>query len=933
MLVVKLKVLRDAECVPEAASASNNALDLSRRHHLFIAWRQEQSEDEDYRIAHTINMPRVVAQQPPWIARGSSGHQLFQNDERAKTPAATKNAHYDGPTRKIAHRGTEIFVAVGNELRWADVSALEGSPPNGQGDDGKQYRLLKTSISRPIQQLSVSRSGDFIAILTSHTCHVGLLPASNHLHSGDPSPLRLKTFQVGPTAHVLEQAPLKSAIWHPISPSGNCLVTVTEDACVRLWELDSNNRSTFDEPSLAIDLKKLANATSTQEDFSASKYGISTGFSPDNIEMQVAAACFGGQGSDDEHGWSSMTLWVAMGEGDVYALCPLLPSKWRAPATMLPSLSTSVVAKMRAASGESGITAAEKQMVDQQCIWLAELDNQDRILQHGEDEFDTVEVYSRPAKPGPVPKLQGPFYMSTELESGDVTDIFVIASKLDDDAVYDEEFEDGGADDGLSVGVICLATSTNKVHVCLDLDGVEAEWLPPKRSRSFTPDDDTQKDLLLFETIDLSGEHSSEGWPTFTPSPIERYELSVTTKSGVYNLDFTHWTTALEADLASDSDAGVDFRLKMLLESTKTAVAQVITIPAYHERDVNAVVAICDPASVGHVLLTAAASTPFATVLEIPIHRAHAYAPDDFTSAGALPAPEPRAPYEPPDIFFQPSALPQLLKVAGEKRLLGSDLKAQVRFSPATLQLMTDAHRIMSSETHRLGLAAAELFRRCERMQAELREQVRRVNEIAQKVDVVVGEEEEDSHDSNKNSASQLTGGKEKIEHRIQQSQGKTRQLQAKVDALRTKMLSLGGKQLSAKERSFAKEVETLNRSLEPTATPEAPTEPAALLHMANSPSSKREHEQEQADSLTGRFDAVGALREQLVRQVEDVAAQRQGAEGRIGGGGGEGKGSGVMAMSGFRSRRMEVVRELLERETALVEGVGARLARLRDGS
>ncbi|KAK0930703.1 hypothetical protein LTR57_001084 [Friedmanniomyces endolithicus] len=879
-------------------------------------------------------MPRVVAQQPPWIARGSAGHQLFQNDERAKKPT-TKSAHYDGPTRKVAHRGTEIFAAVGSELRWADVNALEGSPPGGQGDDGKQYRLLKTTISRPIQQLSVSRSGDYIAILTSHTCHVGLLPASSHLQSADLSPLRLKTFQVGPTAHVLEQAPLKSAIWHPLSPSGNCLVTVTEDACVRLWELDSNNRSTFDEPSLAIDLKKLANANSTQEDFSASKYGISTGFSPDNIEMQVAAACFGGHGTDDEHGWSSMTLWVAMGEGDVYALCPFLPSKWRAPATMLPSLSTSVVAKMRAASGDSGITAAEKQVVDQQCTWLAELDNQDPVLQHGEDEFDTVEVYSRPAKPGPVPKLQGPFYMSTELESGDVTDIFVIASKVDDDAVYDEESEEVGADDGLSVGVICLATSSNKVHVCLDLDGVEAEWLPPKRSRSFTPDDDdVPKDLLLFETIDLSGQDPSGSWPTFTASPIERYEILVTTRSGVYNLDFTHWTTALEADLASDSDAGVDFRLKMLLESTKTAVAQVITIPSDHERNVNAVVAICDPASVGHVLFTAAASTPFATVLEIPIHLAHAYAPVDFTSAGALPAPEPRAPYEPPEAFFQPSALPQLLKVAAEKRILGSDLKAQVRFSPATLQLMTDAHRIMSSETHRLGLAAAELFRRCERMQAELREQVRRVNEIAQKVDVVVGAEEDVQHGDDDNSgAPQLTGGKEKIEHRIQQSQDKTRQLQAQVDTLRAKMLSLGGKQLSAKEKAFTREVETLNRSLEPAEASEAPTEPAAILHMANSPSSKREHEQEKADSLTGRFDAVRALRKQLVHQVEDLAAQRRGAEGKTGSGEGEGRGGGVMAMSGFRSRKMEVVRELLERETALVEGVGARLERLRAGS
>ncbi|KAK3064386.1 hypothetical protein LTR53_018511, partial [Teratosphaeriaceae sp. CCFEE 6253] len=224
-------------------------------------------------------MPRVLAQQPAWIARGTPAHTLFQPDPRSKAAPPAVDPPYDGPSRKIAHRGTEIFVAVGTELRWADLTTLADAEP---GTPDPLHRVLPTPISRPIQQLSVSPSGALLAILTSHTCHIALLPSPSHLRSGDTSPLRLRTFQLGPTAHVLEQAPLISALWHPLSPTGNCLVTVTRDACVRLWELDPVNRSTFDEPSLAVDLRKLANATSTQADFSASRYGTSAGFSPDS---------------------------------------------------------------------------------------------------------------------------------------------------------------------------------------------------------------------------------------------------------------------------------------------------------------------------------------------------------------------------------------------------------------------------------------------------------------------------------------------------------------------------------------------------------------------------------------------------------------------------------------------------------------------------
>ncbi|KAK5112764.1 hypothetical protein LTR62_003862 [Meristemomyces frigidus] len=883
-------------------------------------------------------MVKILSRTPSWLSRPSPGQQVFQHDDHSNAQQTSELELSEGASRKLAHRGTELFVAVGNELRWSDLVLLQYEDENGQTQDGrKAYRVLKTPVSRPIRQLLVSTSGDFITIITSHTCHVGVLPASSHLGSGETTPLRMKCFQVGPTTHVLEQAPLVSALWHPLSSTGNCLVTVAKDACVRMWELDRDNRSTFDDPSLAVDLKKLANASDARADLSASKYGVSKGFSPDNVEMQVAAACFGGQGTNDEHGWSSMTLWVAMTEGDVYALCPFLPSKWRAPGSMLPSLTTSVVSKMRASNADNEVTEAERRVANQQTTWLAELDGQDAMVVPGPSEFETMEVYSRPERPGMVPKLQGPFYVTTEVDSGEITDIFVIAPRVDEDDVYDGSYEEVSTVEGLSVGIVCLATTNSKVHICLDIDGVEAEWLPSKRSRAFTFDDEDEgKDLLLFETLDLStGAGRTDGCSTFTLSPRDREEVLVTTPAAVIHLDFKSWTSTLDDELTAPSAEGLSFRLGILLDAAQTGLTSLLGVPSDADTVVNTAIAVYDPINLGGIaILTSTPASPLMALLECSSnYPAHSYAPDDIMTA--LPAPEVRAPYQPAEAFYQISrALPHLIKNATEKHILGSDLKGQVRYSSATLQVMTEAHRILSAETHKLGLAAADLFRRCERMRSELADQVKRVHEIAGKVEGVVGGDDGDEEDGEERDDTQLalTGGAgaQAMEKRVEASRTRTAQLHDRVEGLRRKMASLGGKELSAKEKGFAAEVQRVSASLEAGGLEtEAPTKPSALLHMDNSEQELNEHKQKEAGALVLRFGAVRALQEQLKSEVERVSNAKEDGEGEGTGGGGE-RAAGQADM--FRMRKLEQVRELLERETALVEGVGERLKRLAGG-
>ena len=322
--------------------------------------------------------------------------------------------------------------------------------------------------------------------MTSHTIHIAILPNSSHLTQADTSSIRLKTHTLGPTTHVLSQSSIVAALWHPLGVKGNSIVTVTRDAVVRVWELSTENRWSFDSPTLAVDLKKLQYGRSADDDFSAAKLGTNRGFSLDALDMEVAAACFGGTGSPMESGWSSMTLWVAMVEGDVYALCPLLPSKWQPPLSLVPSLTTTIAAKKGYLEGETP-SADEQWQCDEQYEWLSEIDRQDPILVfEGLSTIHENPVYDRPLKPGPIPRLQGPFDVLPEgiQEDLEISDIYVIASRLDlaelDDHDNDEEIDDVTYE-GLSSTIVSLLTRSGRLYICLDLDGVEAQWLPTKK--------------------------------------------------------------------------------------------------------------------------------------------------------------------------------------------------------------------------------------------------------------------------------------------------------------------------------------------------------------------------------------------------------------------------------------------------------------------
>jgi len=254
---------------------------------------------------------------------------------------------------------------------------------------------------------------------------------------------------------------------------------------------------------------------------------------------------------------------------------------------------------------------------------------------------------------------------------------------------------------------------------------------------------------------------------------------------------------------------------------------------------------------------------------------------------------EPRPVYQPASSFDEDSALPSLLAKLQHtkyKRLL----KEEVRLSPATLSIMTEAHKVLSEETYRLGMAAAELFRRCDRLQIELRSQINKANEVAKRIESQTGEDFDDGPSESSN---------EIMERRIQVARENQKAITARFENMRKRITKNTNRELSDKERAWADEIVSLENKVLG----------AADVHAASSNKKNLEPWQ--------RYEEVKHLKAELLEQIQMMA---QDDEGKVE--------KGIKVPSEIRKAKVAQIMGLLERETALVEGAKLRLEKLNLG-
>ncbi|KAK8049992.1 nucleoporin NUP82 [Apiospora phragmitis] len=856
-------------------------------------------------------MPKVKAYTPAWLSRPSPGHRVFAPSAGEPRPSAYSSSRSDltktGPRRTIAQSGSQVFVAVGKEIRWVDLIELkekwQEKDVRGRTDfrikredsngldtnelldaaEKRGLRRLQVNVAAEIRQLVISPHEDYLAVLTTHTVRIIAVPDLSHLTSPTNEVIKPKSWTLGPTTHVFDRSAVASALWHPLGVNGSALVTVTTDAVVRLWELSPSDRWSFDKSTLTIDLKKLADGTSLDQNFAPSNDASGRNFSADSFEMDVASAAFAGRGSG---GWSPMTLWVAMGQGDVYALCPLLPSRWAPPPTLIPSLSVGIVGNLAAIEDDPVVSLAAKLLAQQQLDWMSDLDNQEPVEVDGPLGEPPAEVYTRPSRPGVVPRLQGPFDLELGVDAEDdmdieLTDIFVIGQKLDTDELMMGEDEELEVDD-------------------IDQEGLSLNSEEITRS----PDDENDCSLLMFQTLDTlkSMEMTTDGWPMFSPDVTSRYAFYVTHSTSITYLSLSPWVFRLESELRGESQSGLDFRMDVLVRGQTSTRERLYTNPSQGDNylPLAAAVAIRDP-DLGYFILSATPFEPIAVVFETPedefetirsvspmVHQEVDVKPLDFY--------EPRPTFQPPHIFERSSALPDLLE-----KLRTSRHKAivpqEVRLSPVTLQVFTDVHQLLSEETHGLGAATSELFRRLESLQHELRQQITKAHEVKARVEAITGEDHAGDGAPESSKAA--------IERRLEAAKQKSGELNRRLEKMRKTVSKGTTRELSDKERAWVNEVNALDASLYGSDAPTADG-PSRLKHLGK------------------RYDEAKALRDELVPRAEKLANPDGDRED-----GSRPSTPDLRIPSELRKAKLKQVQGLLERESALVDAVKSRLEKM----
>ncbi|KAI4090378.1 MAG: hypothetical protein LQ344_004808 [Seirophora lacunosa] len=890
-------------------------------------------------------MPRVLGYTPPWLSRPSDGYDVFASAQKTPSPAASNgakaqtNGHQDGegyrgPHRTIAYRGTEVFVVVDNQIRWSDLSMLKENwealqrngvkPTEADQSTAPAYKVLKAHISQPIRQLSVSPNGQLLAIATSHTAHVAILPNSSKFDEQSGASIKLQLHTLGPTTHVLKESPISSILWHPCGVLGSCLVTVTIEGGVRLWELNKCNRSSFDNPTLAIDLKKLGSARSQKDNVSPYRMGSNRGFSANMIDMEIASACFGGTGSREESAWSSMTLWTVTTEGDIYALCPLLPGKWQPNPTLIASLTAIANTRRISLSQESHLYAEDDSVLqDEQWTWLSEIDAQEPFLPIAENDFTTHDaIYDRPDNPGPIPRLQGPFQLlaqSSAEDSLEVSDIHVIASGIDEEELLDVEDDDSEQDvlhntDGLSSAVVCLLTIDGRVHLLLDLEGVEGQWLPAIAPNAAGPEPET-RELLTLEVLQTLGADAivEEEWPTFSRDPFSRYAFFATHSQGVFYFSLEPWVNNLEDEMQSATTNGAQIRLGTIRESASTLRERILRFDLRGQSPAaNACIVLHDN-DIGYFLLTSTNDDthPHAVTLDLP--RLEIIKTEPFSDDPKDPSADPhngeafteivtRPAYKAPAVFWQDPTLHSAIAntVAPHRRRM---MQEGIRFSHATLNLMTASHRLISEITPPLHIAAADLISRCQYMMQDMAEQLNQVRVAAARAQSLQQGGGDDTVEGN--------NANERLESRLERARRRDVILKERMGKLKRQITKLEAKPLNDRERDLAAELRHLDEATDSRA--------AEGIADGNGPSNG------ETGRWRERFEEVSRLSKDLVGEAKGFEGNKD--EYQKGGDMEE-----YSVPSEMKRKKVEHVMGLLERESALVDAVTGRLERLGVG-
>lgn len=323
---------------------------------------------------------------------------------------------------------------------------------------------------------------------------------------------------------------------------------------------------------------------------------------------------------------------------------------------------------------------------------------------------------------------------------------------------------------------------------------------------------------MPFELVQTTKEHPADEWPTFSLDVDSRYSFFVTHSHGVYFFSLDPWLQGLQSELRNTSVTGSGFRMNVFRNGPGTLCEKILQFEPIifsEQADSPTACVVLQDSDIGYFLLTSAGGQPQAATLDKPgVLVSEIYTSDldeeDYSynpEQNVLATAPIRSVYQPPESFWTQSSLPAFL----DKQLKSRQkkvLKDEIRLSAVTLDLMTEAHRILSQECYHFGVAASDLFCRCERLQLELRHQISIVNDTAHRIEKLLGENEDDYRvKGEEEEESRKEKGIAALERRFKDAQTRQDNLVERYRRLTRQVARSGGNILSEKEQQWFAEV------------------------------------------------------------------------------------------------------------------------------
>ncbi|KTW28403.1 hypothetical protein T552_01665 [Pneumocystis carinii B80] len=367
----------------------------------------------------------------------------------------------------IAVRQTEVFVAVDRTIRYADLKDCKIE--ENQKDMRMEYKEFKLKkISFHIERLIINMCGTILVVVGSHDLATIFLPT--YLNSLEENSLR--DIFVGRKYY--SQIEIVSVLFHPASKNFSTILVLSSDAVIRVFELSLS----FEESEQSIDLISGTGRTRKKGSFIV-----------DEDVFQVSDFCFDSKANE----WSLFTLYVLLQNGDIYSICPLVPTNCMVQRSYLNRLACYISTKSQQLEKSKDSTSSislENESIRMQTRWISDILGQVSLindyglgspLSQNLDMQDLV-TFRRPNISKFPVLIQGPFLFQPaplEFSSQHVTasNIITLGTNV--------------------VGILIISYADGKIDVCVEVERVEPKWVLSK-DEEFPP---PVNYLATYETI------------------------------------------------------------------------------------------------------------------------------------------------------------------------------------------------------------------------------------------------------------------------------------------------------------------------------------------------------------------------------------------------------------------------------------------------